>query len=108
MISHTQAHEVHGISRELGITRVHARIYSPQSNRTAWSFVNTCTRDDVSQMDRSTAAVVMAQMTNVFTHFSEVYPYSALKQKLPRMYGRELVRQAQENDANSYLSCVIT
>jgi putative transposase len=64
------------------------------------SFVNTFKRDYVSQMDHSTAAIVLAQLPDAFTHFNEVHPHSALKWKLPRMYRRELARQARGNDAN--------
>jgi putative transposase len=60
----------------------------------AESFVNTLKRDYVSQMDRSTAAAVLSQLPDVFEHFKEVHPHSALKWKSPRMYKRELVRKA--------------
>lgn len=95
-----RAHETHAVARELGLTPVHTPVCSPQSNGMAESFVNTFKRDYVSQMDRSTAATVLAQLPNAFTHFNEVHPHSALKLKSPRMYRRELARQAQENDAN--------
>jgi putative transposase len=62
--------------------------------------VNTLKRDDVSQMDRSTVATVLAQLPDAFEHFNEVHPHKALQWKSPRMFRRELVRQAQENDAN--------
>lgn len=95
-----RAHETHAVARHLGITPVHTPVCSPQSNGMAESFVNTFKRDYVSQMDRSTAATVLAQLPNAFAHFNEVHPHSALKLKSPRMYRRELARQAQENDAN--------
>lgn len=93
-----RAHETHAVARQLGITPIHTPVCSPQSNGMAESFVNTFKRDYVSQMDRSTAATVLAQLPNAFTHFNEVHPHSALKLKSPRMYRRELERQAQEND----------
>ena len=95
-----RAHETHAVARQLGITPIHTPVCSPQSNGMAESFVNTFKRDYVSQMDRSTAAIVLAQLPNAFTHFNEVHPHSALKLKSPRMYRRELARQALENDAN--------
>jgi transposase InsO family protein len=95
-----RAHETHAVARQLGLTPVHTPVCSPQSNGMAESFVNTLKRDYVSQMDRSTAATVLAQLPNAFTHFNEVHPHSALKLKSPRMFRRELARQAQENDAN--------
>ena len=95
-----RAHETHAVARQLGITPIHTPVCSPQSNGMAESFVNTFKRDYVSQMDRSTAAIVLAQLPNAFTHFNEVHPHSALKLKSPRMYRRELARQALKNDAN--------
>jgi len=95
-----RAHETHAIARQLGLTPIHTPVCSPQSNGMAESFVNTLKRDYVSQMDRSSAAAVLAQLPDAFEHFNEVHPHSALKWKSPRMFRRELVRQAQENDAN--------
>ncbi len=95
-----RAHETHAVARQLGLTPIHTPVCSPQSNGMAESFVNTFKRDYVSQMDRSTPAIVLAQLPNAFTHFNEIHPHSAFKLKSPRMYRRELARQAQENDAN--------
>jgi transposase InsO family protein len=89
-----RAHETHAVARQLGLTPIHTPVCSPQSNGMAESFVNTLKRDYVSQMDRSTAAAVLSQLPDVFEHFNEVHPHSALKWKSPRMYRRELVRQA--------------
>lgn len=94
-----RADETHAIARKLGLIPIHTPVCSPQSNGMAESFVNTFKRDYVSQMDRSTAATVLAQLPNAFMHFNEVHPHSALKLKSPRMFRRELARQAQENDA---------
>jgi putative transposase len=95
-----RAHETHAIARQLGLTPIHTPVCSPQSNGMAESFVNSFKRDYVSQMDRSTAAAVLAQLPDAFNHFNEVHPHSALKLKSPRMFRRELARQAQINDAN--------
>ena len=95
-----RAHETHAITRQLGIKSIHTPVCSPQSNGMAESFVNTFKRDYVSQMDRSTAAAVLDQLPDAFEHFNEVHPHSALKWKSPRMFRRELKRQAQENGAN--------
>jgi putative transposase len=95
-----RAHETHAIARQLGVTPIHTPVCSPQSNGMAESFVNTFKRDYVSQMDRSTAAIVLAQLPDAFEHFNEVHPHSALKWKSPRMFRRELARQAQKNDTN--------
>lgn len=59
------------------------------------SFVNTFKRDYVSQMDRSSAAIVLRQMPAAFDHFNEIHPHSALGYKSPRMYRKELTRRAQ-------------
>jgi putative transposase len=95
-----RAQETRAIARQLGLTPIHTPVCSPQSNGMAESFVNTFKRDYVSQMDRSTATIVLAQLPDAFHHFNEVHPHSALKWKSPRMFRRELTRQAQENDAN--------
>ncbi len=95
-----RSHETHAIARQLGLKPVHTAVYSPQSNGMAESFVNTLKRDYVGQMDRSTAEAVLAQLPAAFEHFNEVHPHSSLKYKSPRMYRRELARQAQVNDAN--------
>jgi putative transposase len=84
----------------LKIPSAQTPVCSPQSNGMAESFVNTLKRDYVSPMDRSTADAVLAQLPNAFKHFNEVHPHSALKLKSPRMFRRELARQARENDAN--------
>jgi putative transposase len=89
-----RAHETHAIAKQLGLTPIHTPVCSPQSNGMAESFVNTLKRDYISQMDRSTAAAVLSQLPDVFEHFNEVHPHSALKWKSPRMYRRELMRQA--------------
>jgi putative transposase len=89
-----RAHETHAIAKQLGLTPIHTPVCSPQSNGMAESFVNTLKRDYVSHMDCSTAAAVLSQLPDVFEHFNEVHPHSALKWKSPRMYRRELVRQA--------------
>ncbi len=94
-----RAHDTHKIVRELGLKPVHTPVCSPQSNGMAESFVNTLKRDYVSQMDRSSAEAVLAQLPAAFEHFNEIHPHSALNYKSPRMFRRELARQAQENDA---------
>lgn len=95
-----RAHETHALAHALGIESVHTPVCSPQSNGMAESFVNTFKRDYVSQMDRSSANVVLAQLPDAFTHFNEVHPHSALRYKSPRMFRRQLARQAVENGAN--------
>jgi transposase InsO family protein len=94
-----RAHETHAIARQMGLTPIHTPVCSPQSNGMAESCVNTFKRDYVSQMNRRTAAAVLAQLPDAFEHFNEVHPHSALKWKSPRMFRRELKRQALENDA---------
>lgn len=60
------------------------------------SFVNTLKRDYVSQIDRSTALMVLAQLSDPFEYFDEVNPHSAPKLKSPRMFNMKLVRQVEE------------
>ena len=101
-----RAHETHAVARQFGITPIHTPVCSPQSNGMAGSFVNTLTHDYVSQANRSTGAIILAQKPDAFTHFNKVHPHSALKLKSPRMYRRDLARQAFENDAHSALTRV--
>lgn len=56
-------------------------------------------RDYVSQMDRSSAAIVLRQMPTAFEHFNEVHPHSALGYRSPRMYRKELIRRAPRGGA---------
>ena len=95
-----RAHETHALARALGIEPVHTPVCSPQSNGMAESFVNTFKRDYVSLMDRSTAAIVLTQLPDAFTHFNEVHPHSSLNLKSPRMFRRELERRAKESGVN--------
>ena len=95
-----RAHETHALALALGIEPVHTPVCRPQSNGMAESFVNTFKRDYVSQMDRSSAEIVFAQLPDAFTHFNEVHPHSSLRLKSPRMFRRELARRAQESGAN--------
>jgi transposase InsO family protein len=90
-----RAKETHELAKDLGIKPVHTPVCSPQSNGMAESFVNTFKRDYVSQMDRSSAAIVLRQMPAAFDHFNEIHPHSALGYKSPRMYRKELTRRAQ-------------
>jgi putative transposase len=87
-----RAHETHAIAMQLGLTPIHTPICRPQSNGIAENFVNTLKRDDVSQMDRSTAAAVFVQLADAFERFNEVHPHSALRRKSPRTFRRELAR----------------
>jgi transposase InsO family protein len=90
-----RAKDTHTLAKDLGIKPVHTPICSPQSNGMAESFVNTFKRDYVSQMDRSSAAIVLRQMPAAFEHFNEVHPHSALGYRSPRLYRKELIRRAQ-------------
>ncbi|PJC99497.1 hypothetical protein GQ37_003925 [Janthinobacterium sp. BJB1] len=64
------------------------------------SFVNTFKRDYASLKDRNSAEIFLAQLPDATMHFNEVHPHSALKQKLPRLFRRELARRAQESGAS--------
>jgi putative transposase len=59
--------------------------------------VNTFKRDYVSQMDCSSAAIVLLQMQAAFNHFNEIHPHPALGYRPPRMYRKELMRRAQNS-----------
>ena len=95
-----RTHETYALVRALGIEPVHTPACSPQSNGIAESFVNTFKRDYVNLMDRRSAEIVLAQLSDAFMHFNEVHPHLSLKWKLPRMSRRELARRVQEIGAN--------
>ncbi len=90
-----RAKDTHALVKELGIKPVHTPVCSPQSNGMAESFVNTFKRDYVSQMDRSSADIVLRQMPAAFKHFNEIHPHSSLGYKSPSMFRKELMRRAQ-------------
>lgn len=90
-----RAKDTHTLVKELGIKPVHTPACSPQSNGMAESFVNTFKRDYVSQMDRTSADIVLRQMPAAFKHFNEVHPHSSLGYKSPSMFRKELLRRAQ-------------
>jgi transposase InsO family protein len=94
-----RAKETHTLAKELGIKPIHTPVCSPQSNGMAESFVNTFKRDYVSQMDRSSADIVLRQMQAAFKHFNEIHPHSSLGYKSPSMFREELMRRAR-NGAN--------
>lgn len=90
-----RAKDTHALVKDLGIKPVHTPVCSPQSNGMAESFVNTFKRDYVSQMDRSSADIVLRQMPAAFKHFNEIHPHSSLGYKSPSMFREELRRRAQ-------------
>jgi putative transposase len=51
-------------------------------------------------MDRSNAHVVLSQLPGAFTHFHEVHPHAAIAYQSPRLFRRQLARQAGKNGAN--------
>lgn len=63
---------------------------SPQSNGMSEAFVNTLRRDYISGADRSTAAVVLAQIPDWIADYNALAPHSALGYQSPQQY-----RQAQ-------------
>jgi putative transposase len=94
-----RARDTHSLAKDLGIKPVHTPVCSPQSNGMAESFVNTFKRDYVSQMDRSSADIVLRQMPAAFKHFNEVHPHSSLGYKSPSEFRNESMRRANI-DAN--------
>jgi hypothetical protein len=78
-----RAKDTHSLAKELGIKPVHTPVCSPQSNGMAESFVNTFKRDYVSQMDRSSADIVLRQLPAAFKHFNEIHPHSSWGYKSP-------------------------
>jgi putative transposase len=75
-------------------------VCSPESNGMTERFVNTVKRDNMGLMDRGNVEVALAQLPDAFKHLNEVFPHSALNLKSPRMFRRELARQARESGVN--------
>ena len=59
---------------------------SPQSNGMSEAFVNTLRRDYLAGADRSTAAVVLAQIPAWLADYNAVAPHSALDYQSPQQY----------------------
>jgi transposase InsO family protein len=90
-----RSHDTHAVARQLGLDPIHTPVCNPQSNGMVENFINIFKRDNVSRMDCSTAERVLAQLPDAFEHFN-----SALKYKSPRLFRKELRRQAQQTDPN--------
>ena len=72
------AHETHAVARELGITSVPYACLQPIFEQHNGNLVNTFRREYASQMDRSTAVIVLAQLPDSFVDFDNVHPHPAL------------------------------
>jgi putative transposase len=59
---------------------------SPQSNGMSEAFVNTLRRDYLAGADRSTAAIVLAQIPAWLADYNAVAPHSALAYQSPQQY----------------------
>ncbi|MGO9444647.1 MAG: hypothetical protein ACLPXB_07705 [Thiobacillaceae bacterium] len=95
-----RGHGTREIGRQLGTKPVHRPVCSAQSNGMAKSFVKPLKRRYVSPRDRSSAKAMPAPSPATFEHFKEIHRRSALNYTSPRLFGREVERQAQEEDAN--------
>ena len=76
-------------AERLNLVPITTPAMSPQSNGMSEAFVNTIKRDYVAMADRSTAAVVIDQISSWIADYNSVAPHSALGFKSPDQYRRE-------------------
>ena len=81
-------------AERLNLTPITTPARSPQSNGMSEAFVNTIKRDYMAGADRSTAAVVLEQISSWIEDYNWVAPHSALGFRSPLEYRRE--RQSVE------------
>lgn len=78
-------------AERLNLVPITTPVASPESNGMAEAFVNTLRRDYIDGADLSTAAKVIEQMAGWIADYNGFAPHSALGEKSPVEYRRELV-----------------
>jgi transposase InsO family protein len=81
-------------AERLNLAPITTPAYSPQSNGMSEAFVNTLKRDYVAGADRSSAAVILAQLPEWITDYNAVAPHSALGYVSPLEYRQRPVMMA--------------
>jgi putative transposase len=78
-------------AERLGLLPITTPPASPESNGMSEALVNTLKRDYVDPADRTSAAVVLAQIPNWIDDYNTIAPHSALGYRSPRTYRSERV-----------------
>jgi putative transposase len=70
-------------AEKLGLTPITTPVASPESNGMSEAFVNTLRRDYMDGADRSSAAILLSQVSGWITDYNERAPHSALGYRSP-------------------------
>ncbi|EEI3685605.1 IS3-like element IS2 family transposase [Escherichia coli] len=84
-----RANETRQFARMLGLEPKNTAVRSPESNGIAESFVKTIKRDYISIMPKPDGLTAAKNLAEVFEHYNEWHPHSALGYRSPREYLRQ-------------------
>ncbi|EFN7869736.1 IS3 family transposase [Salmonella enterica subsp. enterica] len=84
-----RANETRQFARMLGLEPKNTAVRSPESNGMAESFVKTIKRDYISVMPKPDGLTAAKNLAEVFEHYNEWHPHSALGYRSPREYLRQ-------------------
>ncbi|HDQ1638287.1 TPA: IS3 family transposase [Escherichia coli] len=84
-----RANETRQFARILGLEPKNTAVRSPESNGIAESFVKTIKRDYISIMPKPDGLTAAKNLAEVFEHYNEWHPHSALGYRSPREYLRQ-------------------
>lgn len=84
------AHQTRAFARQIGLDPLTTPVCSPQSNGMAESFVKTLKRDYIAHMPKPDAPTAMRHLAEVFEHYNEHHPHSALNYRSPREFRRRV------------------
>jgi putative transposase len=84
-------------AEKLGLTPITTPVASPESNGVSEAFVNTLRCDYVDGADRSSAAVLLSQVSEWITDYNQRAPHSALGYRSPADFrGEQRARAVSE------------
>ncbi|NID13935.1 IS3 family transposase [Luteibacter yeojuensis] len=84
------AHQTRAFARQIELDPLTTPVCSPQSNGMAGSFVRTLKRDYIAHMPKPDAPTAMRHLEEVFEHYNEHHPHSALNYRSPREFRRRV------------------
>ncbi|EJH2275976.1 IS3 family transposase [Escherichia coli] len=84
-----RANETRQFARMLGLEPKNTAVRSPESNGIAESFVKTIKHDYISVMPKPDGLTAAKNLAEVFEHYNEWHPHSALGYRSPREYLRQ-------------------